>query len=335
MYDNNNDNGERLIEFGAILCDFGPDLARCGVFGGLCGLVSERGVKNCHTIFSFLYVGGLRGAIEVATMAGKTGPRFREVLSELNPKLSKGALLTVDLTFKPGRPTTAPSSASNQLDLKSADEITEHLRNRILKREIPAGEWLREKKLSDEYDVGRSIVRRVLRALTEDGLVKLEENRGACVAAASPQDVFDLYEVRAALYGLATRFTCQRASGEQINQIVKMIDALLVDSESGVQTREIIEDSEAIFTLMASMSSIDTQKMIEQVRRKTRWQYSWIALEKMINPPGPYHFWRIVREGLLNREVDKASNAARDIILYMQSEVSQRMLSQGMGFVKP
>jgi hypothetical protein len=112
-----------------------------------------------------------------------------------------------------------------------------------------------------------------------------------------------------------------------------MIDALLADSESGVLARDIIEESEEIFSLMASVSSVDAQKMIEQVRRKTRWQYSWSALEKMINPPGPYHYLRIVREGLLARDVEKASKAARDIILYMQSEVSHRMLSQGLGFV--
>lgn len=250
--------------------------------------------------------------------------------------LSKGVHLTDDPNFRPGRARAKSANANDgQIDLQSADGIIEHLRTRILNRELPAGEWLREKKLSDEYDVGRSIVRRVLRALAEDGLVNLEENRGACVAAATPQDVFDLYEVRAALYGLATRFTCQRASDQLIMRVVDMIDELLADSESGVPTRKIIEESEAIFSVMASMSSVDAQKMIEQVRRKTRWQYSWIALEKLINPPGPYHYWRIVREGLLDRDVDKASNAARDIILYMQSEVSQRMLSQGMGFVHP
>ena len=241
--------------------------------------------------------------------------------------------LTDDLNQKSSRRTLASSVTElENPDRQSPVWIADQLRQRILNREIPAGEWLREKMLSDEFGVGRSIVRRVLRSLEEDGLVNLEENRGACVAAATPQEVFDLYEVRAALYGLATRFACRRAPDDLVSEIVSKIDVLLADSESGVPARKIIEESEDIFSMMASVSSLDAQKMIEQVRRKTRWQYSWIALEHMINPPGPYHYWRIVREGLLERDVEKASKAALDIILYMQGEVSQRMLSQGMGF---
>lgn len=241
--------------------------------------------------------------------------------------------MTDDLNQKSQRATRSSSVTElNGPDRQSPAWITEQLRQRILNREIPAGEWLREKVLSDEFKVGRSIVRRVLRSLAEDGLVNLEENRGACVAAATPQEVFDLYEVRAALYGLATRFACRRASDDLVSEIVALIDHMLADSESGVPARDIIDESEAIFSLMASVASLDAQKMIEQVRRKTRWQYSWVALEHMINPPGPYHYWRIVREGLLKRDVEMASKAARDIILYMQGEVSQRMLSQGMGF---
>lgn len=242
--------------------------------------------------------------------------------------------LTDDLNQKSPRATRSSAVAEiDGRDTQSPAWIADQLRQRILNREIPAGEWLREKMLSDEFNVGRSIVRRVLRSLAEDGLVNLEENRGACVAAATPQEVFDLYEVRAALYGLATRFACRRAPDELMSQIISKIDVLLADSESGVPARDIIEESEDIFSLMASVSSVDAQKMIDQVRRKTRWQYSWIALEHMINPPGPYHYWRIVREGLLKRDVEMASKAARDIILYMQGEVSQRMLSQGMGFM--
>lgn len=239
-------------------------------------------------------------------------------------------ILTDDLSQKTSR--TKGNSSIDEADRHSPAWIAEQLRVRILNREIPAGEWLREKMLSDEFNVGRSIVRRVLRTLAEEGLVNLEENRGACVAAATPQEVFDLYEVRAALYGLATRFACRRAPNELVDEIVELIDRMIADHESGVPARDIIEESEVIFSLMASVASHDAKKMIEQVRRKTRWQYSWIAIEKMLKSPTPFDYWRIVREGLLERDVEKASKAARDIILYIQGEVSQHMLSQGMGF---
>ncbi len=53
------------------------------------------------------------------------------------------------------------------------------LRLQIQRSELAPGEWLREARLCSEFGVGRSIVRRALRTLADDGLIELEENRGA------------------------------------------------------------------------------------------------------------------------------------------------------------
>lgn len=211
----------------------------------------------------------------------------------------------------------------------TADTVAQALRTRIQKSELAPGEWLREIRLCSEFGVGRSIVRRALRALADDGLIEIEENRGARVSATTVEEVFDLYEVRAALYGLATRFACLRAPDAAIRRILTKIDRLLALAEDSAPAEQIMEVSESIFGEMSSYGSADAQRMTESVRRKTRFHFSYVALAINANGPGPYQHWRTVRAGLVERDADKASQGARDILYFMQGEVARIMLARG------
>ncbi len=211
-----------------------------------------------------------------------------------------------------------------------ADTIADVLRQKIQTSELPPGEWLREARLCNEFGVGRSIVRRALRALADDGLVVLEENRGARISATTAEEVFDLYECRAALYGLAARFACLRASATAIHHMIANIDRLLEHAANKAPAERIIEVSEAIFSEMAESASPDAQRMIESIRRKTRFHFSFVALALNADGPGPYEHWRRVRAALVTRDADKASQAARDILYFMQGEVSRLMLAHGV-----
>ncbi|MFV3078038.1 GntR family transcriptional regulator [Niveispirillum fermenti] len=211
----------------------------------------------------------------------------------------------------------------------SADELAQVLRRRIQRQELAPDEWLREARLCDEFGVGRSIVRRALRALADDGLIEIEENRGARVSSTSVEEVFDLYEVRAALYGLAARFACLRASDMAIRAMLVKIDQLLNDAATGASAEQIIALSEAIFSDMAEVASPDAQRMIESIRRKTRFHFSYVALALSADGPGPYAHWRRVRAALVKRDANEASQAARDILYFMQSEVARIMLAHG------
>ena len=211
----------------------------------------------------------------------------------------------------------------------TAEALAGRLRTRIQLSELPPGEWLREARLCDEFGVGRSIVRRALRILAEDGLVALERNRGARVSATTVEEVFALYEVRAALYGLAARFACLRGTAAAIERMVELIDQLLADADNDAPAAQIIEISEAIFSEMAATASADAQRMIESIRRKTRWHFSYVALAMSAKGPGPYEHWRVIRAALLARDADRASQGARELLYFMQHEVARTFLARG------
>ena len=217
------------------------------------------------------------------------------------------------------------ASAATAVD---AEMVANDVRTRIQRSDLAPGEWLREARLCSEFGVGRSIVRRALRILADDGLVEIEENRGARVMGTSVEEVFDLYEVRAALYGLAARFACLRGSDAAIQQILRDIDGLFDDTAAKKPAEQLIATSEAIFSQMAGFASVDAQRMIEAIRRKTRFHFSYAALA-LDSGPGPFDHWRRVREALVRRDANEASQAARDILYYMQGEVARIMLAHG------
>ncbi|PKP86210.1 MAG: hypothetical protein CVT78_13050 [Alphaproteobacteria bacterium HGW-Alphaproteobacteria-17] len=179
-----------------------------------------------------------------------------------------------------------------------------------------------------EFSVGRSIARRALRYLEQDGLVEIEENRGARVSATTVEEVFDLYELRAALYGLAARVACMRATDEEIVSMSADIDRMLEIAADGYPADEVIEASERIFSRMVSFASADAQQMVASVRRKTHFHFSYAALALNNNSLGAYDFWRDVRAGLASRDADAVAQAARNILYFMQGEVARIMLSR-------
>ncbi len=227
-------------------------------------------------------------------------------------------------------PTETPSPRSVTVSSLTAEDVADALRRQIQDGLLPPGEWLREVRICTEFGVGRSIARTALRELGDDGLVTLEENRGAYVAATTIQEVFDLYEVRAALYGLAARFACIRATPQHLAGTLERVDALLDASRRGAPAEELIHQSEVIFDQLASVASVDAQKMIESVRRKTRWHYSYVSLA-LSTDGGPFDHWRMVRAGLAERDGAKAAEGARNILYYMQNEVMRLMIARGFG----
>ncbi|HEX3886572.1 MAG TPA: GntR family transcriptional regulator [Phenylobacterium sp.] len=220
-------------------------------------------------------------------------------------------------------------------DGPTAAEVTEQLRHQIQEGLWAPGEWMREARLCEEFKIGRSIVRRALGELAHDGLVILEPHRGASVTVTTLQEVFDLYELRAALYGVAARFACLRASNAMMTGILEKSDKLIADSEAGESAAELIHQSEVVFSLMAGCASADAQRMIAAVRRKTRWHWSYVGLAESEYPQGVFDHWRVMRAGLAVRDAAKAAEGARGILYFMQSEVARLMLTRGLGMQEP
>nr|WP_236638151.1 GntR family transcriptional regulator [Mangrovicoccus ximenensis] len=95
-----------------------------------------------------------------------------------------------------GLPAAAPLTAI-------AEWVADVLRDRIVKGEVPPGGRLVERKISAELNLSRTPVREALKLLHNDGLIEISRNKGAVVRRYEAAEALDLFEVIAALEGLA------------------------------------------------------------------------------------------------------------------------------------
>ncbi|OWQ93960.1 GntR family transcriptional regulator [Roseateles aquatilis] len=92
---------------------------------------------------------------------------------------------------------------------------TQALRTAILDGVLAPGQKLSERELCESLEVSRSCVRESLQHLQAEGLITIIPHRGPEVTSISPQEVRDIYEVRASLESLAAQGFALDATDEQ------------------------------------------------------------------------------------------------------------------------
>jgi DNA-binding GntR family transcriptional regulator len=105
-------------------------------------------------------------------------------------------------------------------------KVAERLREALVNGKFRPGTRLVERKLCEMLGVSRGSVREALRELEHDGLITVVPNRGPIVSVLDYKTAKSIYEVRAALEGLAAAQFARNASPAQIRRLRKAIDAL-------------------------------------------------------------------------------------------------------------
>lgn len=77
--------------------------------------------------------------------------------------------------------------------------VADKLRDQIIRGEIAEGVQLRQDAIATQFQVSRIPVREALRQLEAEGLISIVPNRGAVVPVLSPDDVEELFTIRALL----------------------------------------------------------------------------------------------------------------------------------------
>jgi DNA-binding GntR family transcriptional regulator len=125
------------------------------------------------------------------------------------------------------------SSAIPRQSLAAA--VVERLREKILSGELSEGEQLRQEAIAEEFEISRIPVREALSHLAGEGLVKIVGNRGAVVAALSPDEIMQLFETRAVLEKYMLREAIPNITDDDLRRaeeiLVQYEQSLEYDSE--------------------------------------------------------------------------------------------------------
>ena len=111
-----------------------------------------------------------------------------------------------------------------------AQSVADWLRNGIRRARFVPGQRLVEADITQATGASRSKVREALQRLESEGLVLIEEFKGASVRRVSLEELRQIYRARIALEGISARDFAERASPEQRARLA----ALMADLDSAV-----------------------------------------------------------------------------------------------------
>jgi DNA-binding GntR family transcriptional regulator len=115
-----------------------------------------------------------------------------------------------------------PTQQSDLMVLRTSSltgALERELEHLILTGELKPGERLNEIQLSTRFGTSRGPLREATRSLQAKGLVDIIRNRGVFVRSVSPREALEIYDVRAAIFGLAGRLLADRLTDAMLTKL--------------------------------------------------------------------------------------------------------------------
>jgi DNA-binding GntR family transcriptional regulator len=186
------------------------------------------------------------------------------------------------------------------------------LQDLIVSGALPGGARLKPEFIAAELGISRMPVREAIRQLDAEGYVTIRPNRGAIVTARSRDQVFELFEIRAALEGLALGVAAKSAPAEVISDLD--IELRRLKSVSADSTRWLERHDEFHDHLCAASGKRQLSGECRRYRLAVRpYVRLYLKSGRTFEQPGFEH--ELLLECLRTRDAHKASRAARDHIL--------------------
>jgi len=123
--------------------------------------------------------------------------------------------------------------------MRNKNTIYKELKKDIMSGKLLPGSNLVEREISNEYGMSRTPAREILWRLASDGLLKQEPSGGYIVRKISLEEIFNIFQSREAVEGMAARLACQKGDDnffsniKEIRERIKEID-IEKNSQEGV-----------------------------------------------------------------------------------------------------
>ena len=191
------------------------------------------------------------------------------------------------------------------------DLVFSTLMEDILSGRLEPGEKLNISEISERLGVSRTPVREALKQLMSVGLVENVPHRSPFVKKLSIEEIIELYYIRAALEGIASRLAAQRLTDDQIKELEALCKRMEEKARSGQYDDFIEDNSKFHFLVYEATNSPRLQEMAHQYYRQCE-QYRALVMEL----PGSYEEVCQEHKNILTsfkeRDLEKADNFARE-----------------------
>jgi DNA-binding GntR family transcriptional regulator len=188
-----------------------------------------------------------------------------------------------------------------------------HLHSAIRFGRYRAGDRLIPEDIAVEIGMSRMPVREAFQRLAADGLVVIRPNRGCIVAGLSLDDIYETFEIRSVLEGLAVRLAMPKIDGEVLAELERIVDKMESSGRSG--SNDWVTRHQQFHSQIYSLSG--RPKLIRQIAQLhvVIEPYLRIWFDFADKPLSAQEEHRVVIEALRSNDPDQAETAMRNHIL--------------------
>jgi DNA-binding GntR family transcriptional regulator len=202
----------------------------------------------------------------------------------------------------------------------TAHQLAYHfLRDRILSGHYEAGVRLRPEQIAAEIGVSRMPVREAVRQLDAEGLLTMLPNRGVVVSRLTPEEVIELFEIRAPLEGLAARLAVEHVTEEA-----------LLDCDHLLMRMRLAEGDHLLWMerhdqLHDRICGLSRRDRLCQLARQLRMQIQpylrlFTSVSRSPELSGFEH--EVILDALRDRDADRAEAAMREHVMANAGEIA-------------
>jgi DNA-binding GntR family transcriptional regulator len=184
---------------------------------------------------------------------------------------------------------------------------TDELRRLITSGELPPGTRITEAHLSEKFVVSRGTVRIALHQLCQEGLIVQTPYTGWTVMSILPEDVWELYTLRAALESMAARLATEKLTREGAQALEAAFDQLQQARLNGESQRVVAEKD---FQIHQTIVELAGHRRLREQYRMVEQQIRLFVASTYVgskNPKATLEHHRPIVDAILRRDAAKAA----------------------------
>lgn len=166
----------------------------------------------------------------------------------------------------------ARSSSVYRHEVPLGEIVADKIRRLILNGHLQPGARLVERDFAAQLDVSRSPVREALRILDQEGLVEKLPTRGIIVKELTRREVVEIFDIREALEGMASRLAAERiAGGATCN-----LEQLVAESRAALQVDDLDAVREANWGFHDEIIAFSDNEILQQMLIPLMSRLHWV-----------------------------------------------------------
>ena len=183
--------------------------------------------------------------------------------------------------------------------------LVQQLRNEIILGNFEPGRRLILRDLADQFQVSTQPIRQALTELESEGLVQTTPRKGHIVTVLSPEELLDIYEVRATLEAMATKLAVPYITAEHRSTLEELINGM--DNHMGEVIELVNLNKQFHLTLYEPSGRQHLLSLVGSLRNHTA-HYLHAYMIDLGGMPHAQGEHRAILDACRNQEIDKAAN---------------------------